>query len=61
MHQPSNKRPSLTALPAALRASLRQWSRRHGRAVCHQMLRGAAYSAGSGAVSLFVVWFQNHM
>ncbi len=29
------------------------------RTLYKQMLRGAAYSAGSGAVSLLIVWWQN--
>jgi hypothetical protein len=32
---------------------------RHGRTVKHQMLRGASYGVGSGAVSLLVVWWEN--
>ena len=31
---------------------------RPGRIVYGQMLRGAAYSLGSGAVSLLIVWWQ---
>lgn len=37
---------------------LREWSTRHGRTVREQMLRGASYGVGSGAVSLLVVWFE---
>lgn len=37
---------------------LRQWPRRHGRTVHEQMIRGASYSLGSGAVSLLVIWFE---
>jgi hypothetical protein len=37
---------------------LRKWAARHGRTVQNQMIRGASYGVGSGAVSLLVVWFQ---
>lgn len=37
---------------------LREWRARHGRSVKHQMIRGASYGVGSGAVSLLVVWFE---
>jgi hypothetical protein len=39
---------------------LREWPRRHGRTVHEQVIRGASYGVGSGAVSLLVVWWQNH-
>ncbi|MEU5742090.1 hypothetical protein ABZ784_29365 [Streptomyces tendae] len=38
---------------------LREWPRRHGRTVHDQVIRGASYGVGSGAVSLLIVW-QNH-
>ena len=38
---------------------LRRKLARPGRIVYGQMLRGAAYSLGSGAVSLLIVWWQN--
>lgn len=38
---------------------LREWRRRHGRTVHNQMIRGASYTVGSGAVSLIIVWWQN--
>ncbi|MFF8020386.1 hypothetical protein ACFZDJ_04510 [Streptomyces sp. NPDC007896] len=37
---------------------LRSWATRHGRTVRDQMLRGAAYGVGSGAVSLLLIWWQ---
>jgi hypothetical protein len=37
---------------------LREWPARHGRTVRDQMIRGASYGVGSGAVSLLVVWFE---
>lgn len=37
---------------------LREWKRRQGRIVSDQLLRGAAYSLGSGAVSLLILWFE---
>ncbi|MEU5314366.1 hypothetical protein [Streptomyces sp. NPDC021562] len=38
--------------------SLRQKLPRQGRIVYRQVMRGAAYSLGSGAVSLVIVWFE---
>ncbi|MGI5135845.1 hypothetical protein [Streptomyces sp. CA-106110] len=35
---------------------LRKWAARHGRTVQEQLIRGAAYSLGSGAVSLLMFW-----
>jgi hypothetical protein len=37
---------------------LRKWRARNGRTVRDQMLRGASYSLGSGAVSLLIIWFE---
>lgn len=37
---------------------LREWPVRHGRTVHKQMIRGASYSLGSGAVSLIIIWFE---
>jgi hypothetical protein len=37
---------------------LREWVARQGRTVPEQMIRGASYSLGSGAVSLLIVWFE---
>lgn len=37
---------------------LREFWARQGRIVSGQMLRGASYGLGSGAVSLLVVWFE---
>ncbi|WP_338697925.1 hypothetical protein V2W30_18370 [Streptomyces sp. Q6] len=38
---------------------LRKWMARHGQNVQHQFIHGAAYTLGSGAVSLIVVWVQS--
>lgn len=38
---------------------LREWPRRHGRTVHNQMIRGASYGVGSGAVSLIIMWWQS--
>lgn len=38
---------------------LREWPARHGRSVHDQILRGAATTFGTGAVSLIVAWFQS--
>ncbi len=37
---------------------LREWPNRRGRLVRDQVIRGASYGVGSGAVSLLVIWFQ---
>jgi len=37
---------------------LREWRQRQGRIVSDQVLRGASYSLGSGAVSLIILWFE---
>jgi hypothetical protein len=37
---------------------LRRKMARPGRIVYNQMLRGAAYSLGSGAVSIIILWIQ---
>lgn len=37
---------------------LREWAQRQGRIISGQMLRGASYSLGSGAVSLLLLWFE---
>ncbi|MFJ4152768.1 hypothetical protein ACIP10_35065 [Streptomyces galbus] len=44
-------------MPRAVRY-LREWPARHGRTVHNQVIRGASYSLGSGAVSLLIVWFE---
>ncbi|GAX57349.1 hypothetical protein SO3561_08919 [Streptomyces olivochromogenes] len=41
-----------------IRVKIRDWMKRNGRAVHDQMIRGASYSLGSGAVSLLIVWFE---
>lgn len=37
---------------------LREQFARQGRITYRQMLRGAAYRLGSGAVSLLILWFE---
>lgn len=41
-----------------LRLFLRERLPGQGRVVYRQMLRGAAYSLGSGGVSLLILWFK---
>jgi hypothetical protein len=43
-----------------LRAWATKKAARHGRTVKHQMIRGASYGVGSGAVSLLIFWWENH-
>jgi hypothetical protein len=38
----------------------RERTSRQGRIIYRQMLRGAAYSLGSGAVNLVLIWVQAH-
>jgi len=42
-----------------LRLFLRERLPGQGRVVYRQMLRGAAYSVGSGSVSLLILWFES--
>lgn len=37
---------------------LREWPRKYGRTVHRQVIRGASYSLGSGAVSLVIIWLR---
>jgi hypothetical protein len=37
---------------------LREWTQDRGRIVSDQMLRGASYSLGSGAVSILILWME---
>ncbi|MEU6843545.1 hypothetical protein ABZ930_16885 [Streptomyces sp. NPDC046716] len=39
----------------------REWRLKNGRSVIDEMVRGAAYSAGSAAMGLLVVWLQHHI
>jgi hypothetical protein len=54
--QPNKKSPP-NALSSAFR-TLAKWAAHHRRTVPDQMIRGASYGLGSGAVSLLVVWFE---
>ncbi|MBX9423847.1 hypothetical protein [Streptomyces lateritius] len=38
---------------------LRKWMAKHGQNVQNQFIHGAAYTLGSGAVSLIIVWVQS--
>lgn len=49
---------SLDTRRARIGQYLRKWVRHHGRGVQHQAIRGAAYSVGSGTVSLLILWMQ---
>lgn len=40
-------------------AQINQAARRYDRDVKRQVMRGASYSVGSGAVSILIVWWQN--
>jgi hypothetical protein len=56
----SNKdRPSRDRWLRRIGRHLREWQQRRGRIVSDQVLRGASYSLGSGAVSLIVLWFES--
>ena len=44
--------------PGRIRHYLRERLARQGRIVYRQVLRGAAYSLGSGAVSVLILWFE---
>ncbi|MEU5256299.1 hypothetical protein [Streptomyces longwoodensis] len=37
---------------------LREWPARHGRTVHNQVIRGASYKLGSGAVTLIILWLE---
>lgn len=43
---------------ARISSYLRKWPTRHARTVHDQMVSGASYALGSGAVSLIILWFQ---
>ena len=54
-----NKEPDGSDSPVhRIRVKIRGWMTRNGRTVHDQIVRGASYGIGSGAVSLLVVWFQ---
>lgn len=50
---------SVDSFPARALRYLREWPARHGRTVHQQMIRGASYSLGSGAVSIVIMWWQH--
>ena len=54
-----NKEPDGSDSPVhRILVKIRNWMTRNGRTVHDQMIRGASYGIGSGAVSLLVVWVQ---
>lgn len=44
---------------ARMRSYLREWPNRHARRVHDQMISGASYAVGSGAVSVIILWIQS--
>lgn len=55
----SNKeRPPQDSLIRRVVRYLMEWPHRRGRMVRHQIIRGASYGVGSGAVSLLVIWYE---
>lgn len=58
MRQRNNYFPPRDSRLRRIVRHLREWRARHGRTVRDQMIRGAAYGVGSGAVSLLVLWVQ---
>ena len=58
MQQPNKDDDPVDRWMARAVRYLREWLRRHGRTVHNQVLRGASYSVGSGAVSLIILWFE---
>ncbi|MGW7131330.1 hypothetical protein ACWGIA_23755 [Streptomyces bobili] len=42
-----------------VRGYLRKWPTRHSRRVHDQMISGASYAVGSGAVSVIILWIQS--
>jgi hypothetical protein len=55
--------PTVTHQLLRVLRSLRDWAARkaarYGHTVKHQVIRGASYGVGSGAVSLLVVWWEH--
>jgi hypothetical protein len=60
MQQPNKEFPGGDRWWRRIARYLRRWRERHGRIISDQMLRGASYSLGSGAVSLIILWFETH-
>lgn len=58
MKQPNKDRPPRDRWLRRMRRYLREWSARQGRIVSGQILRGASYSLGSGAVSILILWME---
>ncbi|MCX4826240.1 hypothetical protein OG883_42030 [Streptomyces sp. NBC_01142] len=55
----SKPRAHLDRWRASTHRHLRKWIAVHGQSVQHQLIHGAAYTLGSGAVSLIIVWVQS--
>lgn len=58
MKQPNNYPLPRDSRLRRIARYLRELFARQGRIVYRQALRGAAYSLGSGAVSLLILWFE---
>lgn len=58
MQQPNKDDGPVDRWMARVVRYLREWPGRHGRTVHNQIIRGASYSLGSGAVSLIILWFE---
>ena len=58
MKQSNKDRPLRDRWLPRIGRHLREWKQRQGQIVSDQVLRGASYSLGSGAVSLIVLWFE---
>ena len=58
MQQPNKESPGGDRWWRRIARYLREHLPRQGRIVSDQMLRGASYSLGSGAVSLIILWFE---
>ncbi|MGW1619122.1 hypothetical protein [Streptomyces sp. NPDC002172] len=55
-----NKEPDPSdSLVRRIGVQIQRWLTINRRTVHDQMLSGAAYSLGSGAVSLIVIWFEH--
>lgn len=61
--KPHDDDPTLTHPWMRWLCRLRDWATkkvaRHSRTVKHQVIRGASYGVGSGAVSLLVLWYEH--
>jgi hypothetical protein len=64
-HDPDDDKSTLAHLVMRWFGRLREWAAmkaaRHGRTVERQMIRGASYTLGSGAVSLLLFLLERHV